>query len=449
MRPDPDREDASAGEGASLSGVGIGLSGVGTGTADASYDRFVAAALKRNYLAHFADGMLSFTGFRLIATPTFTPAYLFALTGSATFVGVGSSLLQAGMMLSPFLVATALEHRSRVLPTAIRIGAFMRLMILGLALAGWFLSGTAAIVTALAMLFLLGLGTGGQRVAFQLLLSKVIPIARRGRLQGWRNFCGGLIAAALSYVGGAWLLEHDVLGNGYASIFLLTFLLSSLGLLAIALLMREPAACAVRPRRPLRAHLADFPAHVSDPNFRRFLLAQASCTTARAASPFYILFAGQIVGLDGTAIGTLALCFLAADTVSNLVWGRIGDSSGYRLTFILTVLLWIISLTLLIFARGEALVYLAFFGLGASLSGFLMSQQTMVLEFGSRDDLAMRIALCSTVDGVMSAAGPAIGGIIAVHYGYPPLLIASIMLLIVTLALLAGLRDPRKPQRKF
>ena len=73
-----------------------------------------------------------------------------------------------------------------------------------------------------------------------------------------------------------------------------------------------------------------------------------------------------------------------------------------------------------------------------------MSQQTMVLEFGSRDNLAMRLGLINTIDGVTSAIGPAIGGLVAVYYGYPPLLIVSGALLVLALTFLIGVRDPRR-----
>lgn len=411
------------------------------------YAAFVQTHLKRNYRAHFADGMLSFTGFRLISTPTFTPAFLFALTGSATLVGVGISLLQAGAMLSPVLVAAALEHRRRILPAALRIGWFMRLAILSLAIAGWLLSGNAAIVVAFLALFLLGLGMGGQRVAFQALLGKVIPIDRRGRLQGWRNFCGGIVAALLSVAAGIWFLGEDPTSGDYAKIFLATFLLSSAGLLIIALVMREPDAPVVRPRLGYRALLKDLPDHFADRDFRRFSILIACCTIARAAWPFYILYAGQIVGMDGYAIGMLALCFTGADTVFNLVWGRVGDARGYRSTFLLALLLGIAATLLLAFLRDGIGVYLAFGGLGACFSGLLMSQQTMVLELGPREKLPMRLGLSSSIDGIASSLGPALAGLIVLRCGYTPLLIISASLFALALVPLARLRDARRPTR--
>ena len=71
-------------------------------------------------------------------------------------------------------------------------------------------------------------------------MAKVIPIDRRGRLQAWRNFTGGIIAAVLSYGAGIWLIDRNALGNGYATTFFLTFLLTSIGLLILVRLLREP-----------------------------------------------------------------------------------------------------------------------------------------------------------------------------------------------------------------
>jgi MFS family permease len=86
----------------------------------------------------------------------------------------------------------------------------------------------------------------------------------------------------------------------------------------------------------------------------------------------------------------------------------------------------------------------AFFGLGAAQSGFLMSSQTMVLEFGAREEIAMRLALVATAQGATSAAGPLVGGLIAKLFGYPTLFGVSIGFLIAALAILLTLvREPR------
>jgi len=89
----------------------------------------------------------------------------------------------------------------------------------------------------------------------------------------------------------------------------------------------------------------------------------------------------------------------------------------------------------------HALIFMAFFGLGAAGSGFMMSSQTMVLEFGARDDMAMRLALTSTAQGAMSALGPLAGGLIAVTLGYEVLFGVSIGFLAAALVTLV--EEPR------
>ena len=166
--------------------------------AEAAYEAFVWKHLKRNYAAHYLHGMLGMTGFRMLSAPTLLPAFLATLSGSSAFVGLGLALQQVGQIISPVIGANLIEHRKRVLPAATVMGGLMRAAILLMAVAAWFLSGSVLAIAILFLLFAFGFFSGAQRVVFQLLLAKVIPISRRGRLQGFRNITGGLIAAVLS-----------------------------------------------------------------------------------------------------------------------------------------------------------------------------------------------------------------------------------------------------------
>jgi hypothetical protein len=108
----------------------------------ARHHAFVDANLKRNYTATLVHGVFGMTGFRLIYAPTIIPAYLYLLTGSAAAVGLGTALLQLGGTLSPILSGARVESRPRILPYAITVGSLMRVMVLALALIGWFLEGS-------------------------------------------------------------------------------------------------------------------------------------------------------------------------------------------------------------------------------------------------------------------------------------------------------------------
>lgn len=412
---------------------------------EAAYEKFVWDNLKRNYIGNYLHGMLGMTGFRLINAPTFLPAYLHLISGSNTIVGLGLALQQVGSVISPIFGATQIEHRTKVMPAAIWMGGLARVQIVGMALAGWFLSGQTLIVTMMALMFLFGLFMGTQRVVFGLLMAKVIPISRRGRLQAWRNATGGLIAAALAWAAGKYLIQGNVLGNGYATTFGLAAFLTTMGLWALQILLREPEPPNLPAQARFRDRLKDFPALImSDRGYAWFLVVQMVATAGRIATPFYIIYVSSSMELDGKTLGLLSLAYLGADTLSNLVWGYLGDKTGFRLVLLFSLIAWIGATALLMLNHEPWAIFLAFFGLGAAQSGYMMAAQTMILEFGSRAEMPMRIAISSTAEGIMASLGPLVGGFVADHYGFNMVFGASIgFLALGLLVLLTVVKEPR------
>lgn len=410
----------------------------------ADHARFVEENLTRNYRANFIHGVLGMTGFRLIYAPTIIPAYLMLLTGSAAAVGLGTALLQLGATISPIASGAWIEHRSHILGYAVRVGSLMRLMILGLALAGWLLTGDALLLATFAFFLLLGFFTGAQRVAFQMLMSKLIPIRKRGRLQGYRNFAGGLIAAILAWVAGNWFIAGNWLGNGYATTFLFAFLLTSAGLVVLKTMIREPPAPVSRPQLPLRDRIREFPELLADRDFANFLRTHSFATMARVGAPFWTVYAGTLLGLDGALIGGLSFVFLGSDTVSNVVWGPMGDRFGFRIVYALALLCSIGGVSLLVVAASATPVYGAFVLLGFGGSGWLLAAGTMVLEFGRTEDTPMRLAFVTTVEGAIAATGPVFAGLLVVTWGFAPLFgVVLAALAIALLLLIFRVREPR------
>ena len=411
----------------------------------AEHARFVDANLKRNYTANFIHGVLGMTGFRLIYAPTIIPAYLLLLTGSTAAVGLGAALLQLGATISPIASGSRIEHRSHILPYAIRVGSMMRLMILGLALTGYFLTGNVLLFATFACFLLLGFFTGAQRVAFQMLMSKLIPIRKRGRLQGYRNFAGGLIAAVLAWVAGNYLIADEWLGNGYATTFLFAFLLTSAGLVVLKTMIREPAAPVRRPQMPIMQRIRQFPELLEDRDFAWFLGVQCFSTMARVGAPFWTIYAGTQLGLDGALIGGLSFVFLGSDTMSNVLWGPLGDRLGFKIIYVLALCSSVAGVTLLIVGSTAVPIYAAFVLLGVGGSGWMLASTTMVLEFGEPQDTPMRLAFATTVEGAIAAGGPVAAGLLVAIWGFTPLFALVFAALAAALALLLlRVREPRR-----
>lgn len=403
----------------------------------------VRQRLPRNFAAHLAHGLLGQTGFRLINAPTFIPAYIHLLSGSDLAVGVARGLQSLGMALSPILGATLIEHRRRVLPVGFVVGVLMRVQVLGIALAAFLLPPPAALVAVCVLLGLFGVFLGMQGVVFSFLLSKVIPVEARGRLLGLRNALAGLTAAGVAVLGGYWV-EHESFGNGFGTTFLAAFVLTSAGL-ACLLFVREPETPRVREAVRVRERLRDLPALLrTDPDFTRYFLARALGTMGRMSVPFYVIYAGTKMPIGGAQLGVLTLAFVLAQSVVNLLWGWIADRSGFRLVFLLSQMVWIGSGAVLLVSADYPVLVGVMIGLGAGLGGFMMAAQNLVLEFGSRHNLPLRIALANSSSELVGAIAPISAGLLAATVGYRAVFAVAIAFQLAALLLMAvWVREPR------
>ncbi|MEQ8861355.1 MAG: MFS transporter [Pseudomonadales bacterium] len=398
--------------------------------AERLYQVDVRRNLNRNFVVNLIHGMLGQTGFRLLNAPTFLPAYILLLSGSDFAVGVALALQAFGMALTPLIGATLIEHRPKVLPMGFVTGGAMRLSVLGIALSGLILPPAAALYAIFFWLTLFGLFQGMQGVIFNYLMSKVIPVSKRGRLTGLRNFLAGITSAGVALAGGEFFLGADPGVRGYSYTFVLAFVLTTCGLLSLAF-MREPTPPTLRPRTGLLARLSELPALLrADPAFTRYFLARALATAGRMALPFYILFAGASLELTGTNLGILTVAFTLAGTVSNLLWGSLADRHGFRLVYLLSIGLWVLATLLLVASSGLLMTALVFVGIGAAVQGFQNSSMNLTLEFGHRDDLPVRIAIANTASELVGTLGPLLGGAIAATLGYPMVFLVSVAFLV-------------------
>jgi len=381
--------------------------------------------LPRNFVVLLLHGLLGQTGFRMIQAPTFIPSYVFLLSGSELVVGLARAAQALGQFVTPVLSANLAEHRRRVMPMALFVGGGMRVQILGIALAGFFLGPPADVWAVVVFLGLFGFFLGMQGVVFNVLVSKAVPVERRGLLQGLRATLGAVAGAGVAGFGGA-LLAREALGDGYAAVFLLSFALTAAGLLVFAFL-REPDAPSLRDATPLGRRLGQLPQLLrSDPAFVRYLLARSLGVLGRMAMPFYIVFVQGRLGLTGEQLGQVTVVWILSQGLLNLAYGLVADRRGFRTTFLVALVVWSAAALGLLRAESFGEVLVAFVGLGAGLGGFMMSSQNLVLEFGSRENLPMRIAVANSASEAVGIVAPILGGLLAAGAGFPTLVAVAV-----------------------
>lgn len=401
--------------------------------------------LKRNVAAQLVNGALGMTGFRLVQAPTFLPAFLFALSGSDFLVGFARSMQAAGTVLSPLIGASLIGHRSRILGATITLSLLMRLQILGVSLAAFLLGNDSAFAAVVVLMTFMGFFQGMSQVTMNSLRAKVIPVGRRGIVSGMRNFLSGTLSATVSYLAGAYVIEPDLLGNGYASLFLMAFVISVLGLGGLAL-TREPEAVSVREREGLGGTVRQVPELLrANPNFARFFVVRALGTFGRMGMPFYILFASTRIDISGKQLGLITTVWMITSSVSNLAWGLIADRRGYRVVMITTLGLWAFSQIEMLTVDSLAGLYGFFVLMGMALGGFNQAAQNMVLEFGAQEDIPLRLAASGTAVNLIATVGPVLGGTIVTFFSYQSLFVTCFVLQVFALSVLVlTVPEPRR-----
>ena len=399
---------------------------------------------RRNYAALLAHGLLGMTGFRLLQAPTFLPTYIHLLTGSSLAVGLASACQSLGMFVSPLLSAALAEHRSHVKWATVLFGGLMRLQVLILALMALFAPVEVAIFLVWPVLVMWGLSSGMQMVVFNLLFAKSVPVRRRGRLQGTRNLSAGVSVILLSVVAG-WVLERHGFPRGYGLTFLGAAVLASVGLSFMALI-REPAAVDVHAAGlDLRARLRKLPDLLrSDRDFAGFLEARLLTSAARGALPFYIVLVSERFGVTGTRLAALTVAFVAAQSVCALMWGLLGDRSGFRAVYVLALGTWILGSLVVLWAPVFPVAYAVFLLVGAGLSGVLLASQNLVLEFGRERDRPMRIAATHSLSEAAGVAGFLGAGLISLVAPIESVFLVSTVLHLLALRKLIRTVDPRR-----
>jgi MFS family permease len=409
-----------------------------------TFDEDVHRNIRWNFTLNLLYGLFGTTGWQLIMAPLFVPAYVKELGGTNTIVGLLLFCGGISRFVTPLVTAPLVEHKQFMKRTSVIVGSFMRAQVLFMALAGFFLSRWWNLTAFFIVFSLFNLFMGAQHVVYQTVMSKVIPVDRRGRFMGLRNFLGGVSVSLVAFIAGSFI-ENLAFPDSYAATYLLAFGLTSVGLVFFAF-SREPATPTVLKKTPILERLRSVPSMIrEDRNFGNYMACCAVGSFALMSNPYFINYVNSELDISGSQFGLIAACFYMSRTASNLILGPIADRKGFRLVFILSAGLWISAMIAVVILPMSFLLAIFFFmAFGAGMSGYRMSMNNMVFEFGTTAERPMRIAVVSSVIELSNAFGPLLAGFLADEVSYHIIFIISIVCAISALFMMFTLvTEPR------
>jgi hypothetical protein len=231
-------------------------------------------------------------------------------------------------------------------------GGAMRLSVLGIALSGLLLPPHQALLAIFVWLTLFGLFQGMQGVIFNVLMAKVIPVSKRGRLTGSAQLSRRHHRRRRWPWPAARCFSARPGRAGYSYTFILAFVLTTCGLLALAF-TREPVPPTLRHARVSASGLREIPGLLrADRAFARYVVARSLATawdawrcrsTSSSPAPAWSSPA-PIWAFSPWRSRWPARCRTCC--------GAPGRSHGFRLVYLLSIALWVVATLVLMVSAG-------------------------------------------------------------------------------------------------
>jgi len=415
------------------------------------FDSQVNQHFRWNFSVNAVDFALYIFALSFASQLTILPAFVSQITSSKLVVGMIPSINVIGWLLPQLLSARYVEKFPRKKKFVLIVGIAERLPWLFIFLSVLLLAGpspTWSLVTFFIFYSVFCFSGGINTPAWLDMIGKIIPEAKRGRFFGASNFIGNGVGVGGALLSG-YLLEKANFPGNFATCFILTFISMciSLGFLALT---KEPAYPVVKERAAFRDYIRQLAIIARDNrNYLLFLISAILVSFSVMASGFFTIHAISRLGLSGGDIGRFTAITLFFQTVTNPLWGYMGDRKGHKSVMGAGAAGTILSAVTAAFANSTGVFYAVFAITGASLSAAMIARLSIVLEFSEPEERPTYIGLTNTVRAPFSAISPILGGVLGDRYqlSFVFLLTAAIVS-VGLLVLLFGVKEPRSQRRE-
>ena len=411
-----------------------------------AFDEQVKRDYRWNFGVNAADFALYILGLSFTSRLTILPAFVRKLTSSNLIIGMIPALNTMGWLLPQIVSARYIERLKRKLPFILIVGIGERIPWLFIALAVFFLAGSSPAWALIAFFFFYAIfcfSGGINTPAWLDMIGKIIPERKRGRFFGASNFMGNGMGALGALLAG-YLLDRLSFPRNFASCFMLTFASTSISLAALAL-TKEPAYPVVKEHSTLKNYLGQLATITRrNRNYLFFMIAAIILSLGWMATGFFSVHAINRLGLSGGQIGRFTAISLFFQTISNPLWGHLGDKRGHRIVMASGATLAILAAVAATFADSTNVFYAVFALTGASLSADMIARLSIVLEFSEPEERPTYIGLTNTVKAPFAIAAPMLGGMLGDRFQLPfVFLLTAGIVFMGLLVLLLMVKDPR------
>lgn len=398
---------------------------------------------KLNHYKNVLHGFFLSIGTTIAEPHTILPLIVSHFGGGSILVGFYSALLKGGVILIQLYAAFRAQSYPYMLKYLRRV--FMVRFI------AWFFIGFSIIlfgdVYPNMTLFCIGIGlfifsfsAGFGTIYFKEITAKIFTHKFRGKTMAIRQFFSAF-GAMISGAGAGYLLSNFEAPFSYGLLFIISTFLMGMGYLAFGLVDEPIKYNVVKKEKSFRLFLKNaFFILKSDTVLQiqivTFLLAYGYLF----ALPFIIIDAKNSITLDGEAIGWIITAQMIGAMFSNILWGKLSSLGLNKKISHITILMFIVAISLA-FVGGSLFLYMCiFFIVGAGIDGNRIASENLILIISPEEKRPIYIALQNNIVSI-GIFFSIFGGIILSLSSYTFLYIFTILILCLAFVLSFWLKE--------
>lgn len=398
-------------------------------------------AVRNNFLYHLIDGSFFIFAMSFVSVHTIIPVYLKELGASSVIIGLFPALWSMGLNF-PQLFITKHKPGTAIRPVLL-VNAFAhRFSFLIIGLFSLFFAGrnNFTLVSVLVLTFLTALSGARAIPSWVDMFSKTVPRNLRGRLIAYRQLAGSVLGAGAGYILGKVLAAFPFPQN-FGILFILCFLLTLVSFYCLAQVKEETnSAERIDEGTQVRTALQIFR---QDKNFRNFVLSDILYGMGFTANAFYAVYAIGKFGLTASASGMFTIITMGSMTVSNPLFGLLGDKKGHRLNLILFGVFSAAASLTTVVAPNQFVYGLVFVLMASAMNLQGISRVYFTVELCTPAERQKYISLLNTITSPVIFFGILSGWLISM-YGYQTgFIISAVLMLCGSAVLYFTVSEPR------
>lgn len=413
-----------------------------------------ASDLRRNFNLLVLDGTFFMAGSAFYDASTVIPAFVSTLTDSQLVIGFVATMRSIGWFLPQLVVANLTQGLRRKSRLIIINSLLQRVGLVAMAAITYFYAAdnpALALALFLPVFILSSLSEGINGVPWTDVVANTIPAERRGRLFGYQQVYGGVLALL-----GGLLVRHILQAAPYPDRYAILFLCTAFGfLLSIVSFMgvREKPSPEISRRQTLAIYFRSLPGiWRGNRSFVKVMGARFCMAFIFLSQPFFVIHARQNLGVDIGTLGFYVSAQMLGSLVGSAIAGHLSDRQGSRRVVIATLCTAFLApaSALLMTAVyswgatgiGAALYPLVYFFMGSTFGAGYIGFTNYVIDVAPPGERPTFIGLMNTLLAPFAFLGT-VGGALAALLGYQAVFAVSACFGLVGVVLALRLHEPR------